>query len=32
MDGYQPKHLLIQKIIAGNAPALWTEQEEWLIK
>lgn len=29
MEGYQPKHLSIQKIIAGNVPVLWTEQEAW---
>ena len=31
MDGYQPKHLSIQDIIAGNVPVLWKEQERWLI-
>ena len=30
VKGYQPKHLSIQKIIAGNVPVLWTEQEKWL--
>lgn len=32
IDGYQPKHISIQDIIAGNVPVLWNEQEEWLIK
>lgn len=32
MDGYQPKDISIQDIIAGNLPVLWTEQEEWLLK
>lgn len=32
MEGYQPKHLSIQDIIAGNVPVLWKEQEEWLIE
>ena len=31
MDGYQPKHLSIQDIIARNVPVLWKEQERWLI-
>ncbi len=31
MEGYQPKHLSIQDIIAGNVPVLWKEQERWLI-
>ena len=30
MEGYQPKHLSIQDIIAGNVPVLWKEQEEWM--
>ena len=32
MEGYQPKHISIQDIIAGNVPVLWKEQEEWLIR
>ena len=32
MDGYQPKHVSIQDIIAGNVPVLWKEQERWLLK
>ena len=32
MDGYQPKHISIYDIIAGNVPVLWKEQEEWLVK
>ena len=32
MEGYQPKHISIQDIIAGNVPVLWKEQEEWLIE
>ena len=31
MEGYQPKHILIQSIVAGNVPALWKEQERWLL-
>ena len=31
MEGYQPKHLSIQDIIAGNMPVLWKDQEEWLL-
>lgn len=31
MEGYQPKHLSIQDIIAGNVPVLWKEQERRLI-
>ena len=30
MEGYQPKNVSIQDIIAGNVPVLWTEQEEWM--
>lgn len=30
MEGYQPKDISIQDIIAGNVPVLWKEQEEWL--
>ena len=30
MDGYQPKDISIQDIIARNVPVLWKEQEEWL--
>ena len=30
MEGYQPKHVSIQDIIAGNVPVLWKEQERWL--
>ena len=29
MEGYQPKHLSIQDIIAGNVPVMWKEQERW---
>lgn len=29
MEGYQPKHISIQDIIAGNVPVLWKEQEKW---
>ena len=32
MEGYQPKHLSIQDITAGNLPVVWKEQEEWLIR
>ena len=32
MEGYQPKHLSIQDIIAGNVPVIWKEQEKWLVK
>ena len=32
MEGYRPKHLSIQDIIAGNVPVLWKEQEEWMIR
>ena len=32
MEGYQPKHLSIQDIIAGNVPVMWKEQEKWLIE
>ena len=32
VEGYQPKHLSVQEIIASNVPALWTEQEKWLIR
>ena len=32
MDGYQPKHISIHDIIAGNVPVLWKEQERWLLK
>ena len=32
MEGYQPKHLSIQDIIAGNVPVMWKEQEKWLVK
>lgn len=28
MDGYQPKHISIQDIIAGNVPVLWKDQEK----
>ena len=28
MDGYQPKHVSIQDIIAGNVPVLWKDQEK----
>ncbi|MBR1733946.1 MAG: hypothetical protein IJ730_00605 [Alphaproteobacteria bacterium] len=31
MEGYQPKHISIHDIIAGNVPVLWKEQEEWMI-
>lgn len=29
IEGYQPPHLSIQDIIAGNIPVLWKEQEKW---
>ncbi len=32
MEGYQPKDISIQDIIAGNVPVLWREQERWLLK
>ena len=32
MEGYQPKHVSIQDIIAGNVPVLWSEQEEWMTR
>ena len=32
MEGYQPKDISIQDIIAGNVPVLWKEQEEWMIR
>ena len=32
MEGYQPKHLSIQDITAGNVPVVWKKQEEWLLK
>jgi hypothetical protein len=28
MEGYQPKHVSIQDIIAGNVPVLWKDQEK----
>ena len=31
MEGYQPKDISIQDIIAGNVPVLWKEQEEYLL-
>ncbi len=32
VEGYQPKHVSVHDIIAGNVPVLWTEQENWLVK
>ena len=32
MEGYQPKNVSIQDIIAGNVPVLWKKQEGWLIE
>lgn len=32
MEGYQPKHIPIHDIIAGNVPVLWSEQEEWMTR
>lgn len=31
MDGYQPRHLSIHDIIAGNVSVLWTEQEQMFL-
>ncbi len=32
MEGYQPKYVSIQDIIAGNVPVLWKDQEEWFTR
>ena len=31
MEGYQPKDISIQDIIAGNVPVMRKDQEKWLI-
>ena len=32
VEGYQPKHVSVHDIIAGNVPVLWKDQEEWMIR